>query len=563
MSGGVLNIVGVVALEVSLFAIAMMLFDRFAPKGWVRERHNLAMTGFVLLPVLFVFASQPAKTSVQPVPVSEVVSTMDHAGSAPVFTGPASSPMVSVISDRPLVDPVEPAANLPISLPETLLAIWMAGGLLMLIRLGQDMVLLNGIRTRSVSMSLPEGMRLSRKISVMTSVEVDAPMVAGLVRPVVILPDNFVFDHRAGCVLEHEIAHIRRGDTWAEIFIRVLTSVFWWVLPLHMLHGIVRRTREALCDAHSADVTGTPTELAHALLDAAATRIARVPSLALSSTPSRSTLSARIDHLTTDIAIPRRYFFMRMPFVLPAFAVLAYAATPQLGEAREAPEKDQVIWVHEEGDELEGGDGRHVHVYRGDDLDFDFDFDFDFSELEARLEELDFSELEAQLDNMDFSELEARLDAMGAEIDAKMAEIDFSEFEARMEALGAELEAKFGDIDFSEFEARLDEIDFSSAEARLNAEELARLEAEIGARVAELELGKLAELAELEKMIELEVLSKLDGLKELESLAKLSELSALSALARLPHAPEPPHAPHETHPPHEPHAPEPPEWERN
>ncbi|MAK61588.1 MAG: hypothetical protein CMK09_11460 [Ponticaulis sp.] len=525
-----LNIVGVVALEVCLFAGLVLAFDRFAPTRWVRERHNLALAGFILLPVLFVFASLP-KTA-EPVPASFISASesrmMAYKPSSPVAREQASVPVA--MTDRAF----EPAATQSATLPwlEIALASWVGGSMLMLIRLVQDMLQLNGLRARARSVRAPAGLRLSRDADIRRSDEIDAPMVAGLFHPAILLPEDFCFEGHAKCVLEHEIAHIRRHDAWTELFLRLTLSVFWWVLPLHALHRIVRRTRETLCDERAVDVTGTPTALAHALLDTA-TRVTRVPSLALSATASRSALSSRIDHLTSTDATPGRNPFMRIHFVLPALALVAYAATPQMGEARE---KDQVIQVQQDADELKGGQ-RHIHVYR--------DGDFDFSELEARLED------------MDFSELEARLEGLGAEIDAKMAEMDFTAFEARMEALGAEIEARIASKDFSEFEARIDAMDFATIEDRLNAEELALLKADMAAQVIELEIEKLAELAELEKMIELEVLSKLEGLKELEDLAKLSELAALKALKDMPRAPHAPKAPH----PHE--AVEPPEWERN
>lgn len=523
MMDSVLNIVGVVALEVSLFAALVLAFDRFAPIKWVRERHNLALAGFLLLPALFVFANLPKASEpvVADMYSAPEIQALDY---APIpLTARADSFIPVAITDRAR----EPVATPKLSLPwrEIALASWLGGVMLMLmlIRLLQDMLQLNGLRARARTIRLPGRLRLSRTVEARRSDEIDAPMVAGLFRPVVLLPEAFQFDDHASCVLEHEIAHIRRHDAWIELFQRLTLAVFWWVLPLHALHRIVRRTRETLCDVRAVDVIGTPTALAHALLDTAA-RATRVPSLALSATSSRSALSSRIDHLTSTDATPGRNPLMRMYFILPALALLAYTATPQMGEARE---KDDVFDFQHETDS--DSDGHHVYVYS----DEDFDFDFDFSELE----EMDFSELEARLKEMDFSGLEAR-------IEAKMADLDLTEFEARMEKIGAEIEAKMAEIDFSDLEARMKEADFKTASDRLNAEELARLKAEINARVAELELGKLAELAELENMIELEVLSKLESLKELEQLSKLSELAALKALKDIPHPPHPPKAPH-------------------
>lgn len=548
MLGTHLNIAAMVALEISVFALAVIAFDRYAPKRWVSERHNLALSGFLLLPLLLLFASQPRALTptdaITPAPVPVTVERTTTIEAGPV----GEAALQPVVAARSLPGEETAQLGMAVSWPETLLAVWIAGAGLMIVRLGQDMILLNALRKRSAPARLPAGMNLSRQITLLRSPEIDAPMVAGLTRPVVIVPTDFAFDARSGCVLEHEIAHIARADAWCELFIRVLTAVFWWVLPLHFMHAIVRRTRETLCDARSANVTGAPAELAHALLDAA-TRMTRVPPLALSAKPTRSTLTARIDHLTSDTDTPRRPVLMRMPYVLPAFAVLAYAATPQLGEARESQERDPIVFIHEEGDdELKGG--HDIHVYRGTG-------DLDLHELEARMEALG-AEIEAKMDEMKFEELETRLDAISDEIEARMDAIDFDEFELQMEALGEELEARLSEIDFSEF----DDIDWSANTSELNERERARIEAKlreldfsgIEQKIHELELSKMADIAELERQIEMEVLSKLEGLKELESLAQLSELAALAALKDMPR-----HPPHPHNPPRPPEPAEPPQ----
>ena len=507
MEGSFLAIVGVVALEVSLFALAVIAFDKLAPARWVRERHNLALGGFLLLPILFLFASQPGKPATRVAPEHTTYS-------APAFTSetisPAPIPVIRenlpVLSSRSL--PVETeAASSGFSLPtwEFLIALWLAGAALMLIRLAQDLTLLNGLRRRSQNIQLPETLRLSCKVSVRRSDEVDAPMVAGLIHPAIIVPVDFRFDARARCVLEHEIAHIKRGDTWSELLIRVLTSLFWWVAPLHMLHAIVRRTRETLCDVHSVDTTGAPADLAHALLDAAS-RAIRAPTLALSAAPTRSTLTARIDHLTSDKDTPRRTIIMRMPFVLPAIAVLAYAATPQLGVARESADEENQILVTRDQEV----DGEHTHIHL-DEHDFDFDLDFDFSELEARLEEMDFAELDARLVELDI------------ELQARIAELDFSELEEKMAALEVEIEARMAEMNLS----ALENMDFSEIEARIQEMDFAGLEADIQAQVEALELEQLTRLSELESLIELDILAALGDLSELEKLAHLHAEAAV------------------------------------
>ena len=51
---------GLVALIAScLLLLGMSAFDRFAPAGLMRERHDLALTGLLVVPLVFVLALQP------------------------------------------------------------------------------------------------------------------------------------------------------------------------------------------------------------------------------------------------------------------------------------------------------------------------------------------------------------------------------------------------------------------------------------------------------------------------------------------------------------------------
>ncbi|HET6348702.1 MAG TPA: M56 family metallopeptidase [Candidatus Krumholzibacteria bacterium] len=91
---------------------------------------------------------------------------------------------------------------------------------------------------------------VTRHIDVAVSDEVDIPMVAGVIRPRVILPAAAAewSRERLAVVLLHEIAHIRRSDCVSMLFARVVGASLWFHPLVVMLSRHVRRESERACD---------------------------------------------------------------------------------------------------------------------------------------------------------------------------------------------------------------------------------------------------------------------------------------------------------------------------
>jgi beta-lactamase regulating signal transducer with metallopeptidase domain len=93
------------------------------------------------------------------------------------------------------------------------------------------------------------GMQSAPKLYV--SAEVRSPLVAGLFRPVVVLPENLLEgQERSGLreILIHEYAHVMRGDPWVRCW-QHLAQMTFWVHPLvYLLNRRLDHTREEVCD---------------------------------------------------------------------------------------------------------------------------------------------------------------------------------------------------------------------------------------------------------------------------------------------------------------------------
>ncbi len=328
-----------VFMAAALLVALVAGFHRFAPSHLVRERHDLALAAILVLPLVFVLALRAA-----PIPPPEMTNPADPAA-ATVLSGTGPD-MVEVERQDAALDEAAAEASVPKSgflatamasglaaLRFALPVIWVMGSLAFALRLLRDFLALQQLRTRSARLPCPPGFRLSATLPMAESDAVSTPLLAGYWRPQILLPRGFRFDEAARPVLEHEIAHARRGDAWTVLVLRCLEVLFWWVLPLRPLMTRLEAARESLCDRDAARITQAPRALALALLDAAEART-RTPSLALAATPTRSSLADRVGCLTAPDTLERKDTPMRFSLLLPGLAVTALVFTPQFGEAR-------------------------------------------------------------------------------------------------------------------------------------------------------------------------------------------------------------------------------------
>ncbi len=81
---------------------------------------------------------------------------------------------------------------------------------------------------------------------------VGAPIVAGLFRPILLLPPDFAERHtpkERRLILAHEASHMRRRDNLATVAARLCTAIFWFNPLVHLAYGAFRTDQELSCDA--------------------------------------------------------------------------------------------------------------------------------------------------------------------------------------------------------------------------------------------------------------------------------------------------------------------------
>jgi len=105
---------------------------------------------------------------------------------------------------------------------------------------------------KGAAISAAQATGLKRVPQIRISDEKAGPLVAGFIRPTVILPENFTTAFSAKqrhYALMHEFMHIKRGDIWVALAWLAFRAVNWPNPLVHYAAKHFRSDQEAACDA--------------------------------------------------------------------------------------------------------------------------------------------------------------------------------------------------------------------------------------------------------------------------------------------------------------------------
>jgi beta-lactamase regulating signal transducer with metallopeptidase domain len=86
-----------------------------------------------------------------------------------------------------------------------------------------------------------------------------APVVCGLVSPVIVVPRNLaptLGSRHLRDVLFHELAHVKRHDLWVNLAQNVLQVLYFYNPLLLVINAVIRRLREEAADETVLDTIG-------------------------------------------------------------------------------------------------------------------------------------------------------------------------------------------------------------------------------------------------------------------------------------------------------------------
>lgn len=176
--------------------------------------------------------------------------------------------------------------------------LWLAGAALGLLRLAVSLHRIARIRRSAAPFSQADG------VPVLVSNGLTIPIAAGIFSPVIVLPSELAQNltrEQLACTIEHELAHLRRGDVATNLVQRIIEATLFWNPWAHVAGRNLVRERECACDDRAASVIGETADYASCL--AALGRLitaAPKPLLTPSALGSRNALVSRIERLTAD-----------------------------------------------------------------------------------------------------------------------------------------------------------------------------------------------------------------------------------------------------------------------
>jgi Zn-dependent protease with chaperone function len=112
---------------------------------------------------------------------------------------------------------------------------------------------------------------------------ISSPMVIGIRHPCVLVPPSLLEESpdKLRTALLHELAHVVRRDYAVNIAVELLALPLAWHPALHVIKGMIRRTREQSCDTMAATQIGCRRLYARNLLSLARQAIKPKPGAAL------------------------------------------------------------------------------------------------------------------------------------------------------------------------------------------------------------------------------------------------------------------------------------------
>jgi WD40 repeat protein/beta-lactamase regulating signal transducer with metallopeptidase domain len=240
---------------------------------------------------------------------------------------------------------------------------WLALGLAGAERLRRGAVVADGELSELCDRLVRE-LGLARDVTVAVCERLAAPVLVGVVRPLILLPAASLGGwgpDQLEMVLLHELTHVRRWDNLVNLLQRLIESVLFFHPAVWIVSGWVRREREHCCDAMVVARTGRPRAYAETLLALSDTGPARTPRAAVAM--ARNDLVSRVrrilDHDQDEHAmkLPRGLLALAAAIVILPAGWTITRGHPA-GPPAEVQAKEQAEAKTETSPSRAAGDGR-------------------------------------------------------------------------------------------------------------------------------------------------------------------------------------------------------------
>jgi len=207
----------------------------------------------------------------------------------------------------------------------TLLAyVWMVGVILFAtFKLASYFVFLAKIRVNSQSMDCPELKKYTkRRVIVRASDIIYAPLMVGVLKPILLLPKTELTPEQLHHILAHETTHLKRQDILYKWFVSAVKCIHWFNPAVYFIGKQINLDCEVSCDAtvvKELSETGIR-DYAETILSLLSLKSVKTMPLTTGMTGSKATLKKRFTMMKQRIQISRK---MKVLSIILAVFVVA------------------------------------------------------------------------------------------------------------------------------------------------------------------------------------------------------------------------------------------------
>ena len=179
--------------------------------------------------------------------------------------------------------------------------------------------------------------RMERKPKLFRSAYVMTPMLLGLGRPLIVLPDGTFSEESARNVLRHELTHYRRGDLYVKWLFVLIASLHWFNPLMPLFRRELDRVCELSCDENvlARMEPSKRHSYGETLLDLAENRALPAGVVATTFATEKRALKERLEQIMQFKYKPRAIIALTIAALL-LMGLLALAAAPARASAPSA-----------------------------------------------------------------------------------------------------------------------------------------------------------------------------------------------------------------------------------
>jgi len=116
---------------------------------------------------------------------------------------------------------------------------------------------------------ISKSLGIRRSVDILESVRIKVPLLAGALRPVIIVPAGMVTNlpfNQVETIMMHELSHLKRKDYLVNIMQLFIEGILFYHPTVWIISGLVRDEREHCCDDEVLRMTDNPVNYARALI---------------------------------------------------------------------------------------------------------------------------------------------------------------------------------------------------------------------------------------------------------------------------------------------------------